>query len=384
MKNCITCLPLTLQSEIKTGFVLTPFVVSMLSKLTGLNSVCCVNLTGMRYKDISKNEIKSRLGNFQVLLNRLGVAPSHYWIDSDPSHIARLGQYCESLAESGKLRCVRKNVLICQCGAVEILAEAVATEWIGEGKVIEKRAGQVFCKLCKTTLNSTDPQCLLLESSLGKVTIQTHPSFYGKEINELQKFNQPILVSRQRTSDYSIPLFGQKWQLDTDFCWSLLFCSLIEDGFQPDVVVVSNHVLKQLVWSLGISRNLSDKIDTVTAIVMPYVSFGESESRLSQTKQVSQLLDRYGQLLVRLLLASALKWDQKEICVSSKQIFWALKGLSNMLATPLTITGSTMTSIQCAFESMDGNFVDRLISDLRKSSGKPLSQYHKLLLGKVL
>lgn len=381
MKKCAISLPLTLLSEIKHGFVLTPFVISALSRLTGLTSVCCVNLTGLRYKGTSRQKVSERFSDFKALLKRLGSPVDHYWADNDSNHIARLQSYCEKLADLGELRSELKTIMVCQCGAVEIVAEATNSDWVMEGRLLEKRYDQFFCKLCSTPLETKQIPCLMLESRFGNVKITTLPSFYDKEVVELQKFDQPVLISRQRESDCEVSLFGKLWQLDTDFCWSLMFCSLLEDGFQPVAVVVSNHVFKQLVWALGISRKLSDKIEHMAVIVTPYVSFGEVGSQLFQTKTVSQLIDRYGRPPTRLLLGSSLKWDQKEICVSSKLIFWTLKAL---LCEPFVSAAGehSMLPIEDAVKLMDGNLVDRLVTDLRKLNTVTLSQYHKLLLGK--
>jgi hypothetical protein len=382
MKECVVCLPLTLLSDIKPGFLLTPFVVSMMAQLAGFTSVCCINLTGLRYQNMTEKDTADRLTRFKVLLKRLGIQINHYWIDSDPSHVLRLQNYCDRLANSGELRASVRSVLICQCGAVEVVAEAINSDWIADGKVLERRNDQIFCKLCNASLEKVRKSCLLLESHFKNVEIVTLPSFYKKEVGALQEFDQPLLVSRNRKSDHSVVLFGQTWQLDTDFCWSLLFCSLLEDGFQPTTIVVSNHNLKQLVWALGISRKLSDRITGVTAVVTPYVNFGEVGSQLSTIGTIQELVDRYGCLPTRLILGSALKWEQKEICVSSKTIFWALKGLSRK---PFTTIGEPIESanqISGIPTLMDGNLIDNLITNLRKEDSLTLSQYHQILLGK--
>lgn len=382
MKKCVVCLPLTLLSEVKLGFVLTPFVVSMVAQLAGLTSVCCVNMTGLRYRDVTEKDMASRFDGFKVILKRLGLRIDHYWADCDPKHVLRLQNYCDRLVDLGELRTSVRSVLICQCGAVEVVAEAVDSDWIVDGKVLERRNDQVFCKLCNASLEKVQKPCLLLESRFKNVEIVTLPSFYKKEVGALQEFDQPLLVSRDRKCDHSVVLFGQTWQLDTDFCWSLLFCSLLEDGFQPTTIVVSNHNLKQLVWALGISRKLSDRITGVTAVVTPYVNFGEVGSQLSTIGTIQELVDRYGCLPTRLILGSALKWEQKEICVSSKTIFWTLKGLSRKPTITTDGLINSTNDISRIPMLMDGNLIDNLITNLRKEDSLTLSQYHQILLGR--
>jgi len=382
MKKCILCLPLTIPSEVKAGLALTPFVVSMASRLTGVASVCCVNLTGLRYEGLEANEITQRFESFQKLLRRLGASIDHYWVDSDVKHIARLQRYCENLVMVGELQSRQIATLICKCGTVEIVAEALHTDWSMEHKVLRREKGNMFCALCNTPLEAKHEPCLMLESHFAKGTLATLPSFYTKEVEALRReFGQPLLVSRQKKGDYRVSLFGKTWRLDTDFCWSLLFCSLIEDGFHPSAVVVSNRSLKPLVWSLGISRKLSDNLQDVTVIVTPFVRFQSDKPQSPSISMLQELIDRYGQSPIRLLMASGLKWDQKEVVVSSSTIFWAIKALSReSVATP--DTSKVPPSLSEALQMMDGNLVDRLVADLRKENRVPLSLYQNLLLGR--
>lgn len=382
MKDCVICLPLTIPSEVKTGLALTPFVVSMLSRLTGAASVCCVNLTGLRYEGLETNEVTQRFESFQKLLGRLGIPIDHFWVDSDANYIDRLQTYCEKLVVAGELQSRQTLTLICQCGAVEVVAEALHTDWLMDHKVLRWEKGLAFCTLCNTSLETKHESCLMLESRFAEGTLTALPSFYTKEVEELRrKFNQPLLISRQKKGDYHTSLFGQTWQLDTDFCWSLLFYSLIEDGFHPSAVVVSNRSLKPLIWSLGISRKLSDNLQNVAVIVTPFVRFESDKLQSPIVTTLQKLIDRYGRSPIRLLMASGLKWNQKEVVVSSSLIFWALKALSReYIAVPNA--SKVPSSLSEALQMMDGDLVERLVTDLRREDCVPLSRYQNLLLGR--
>jgi len=310
MQPCILCLPITLPSEVKPGLVLTPFVVSTISTLTRLIAVCCVNLTGLRYESIHAKEVSVRFKKFQKLLARLGTPISQYWADNDPRHITRLQRYCEELAEIGDLKQNLATTFICQCGAVEVAEEAITSDWTMDRKVMYSRNGRIFCKLCGTQLHSTRKECLFLDSHFGGNPLVTIPGFYQKEVDMLQNgFNQPLLVSRQRKGCYRVSLFNRTWRLDTDFCWSLLFCSLVEDGFDPQAVVISSRSLKPLVWSFGVSRKLHPELNTITAVVTPYVRFETTDPKSPIIGSIMELLDRYGRVPVRLLLGCGLKWN---------------------------------------------------------------------------
>lgn len=380
MKDCIICLPLTIPSEVKTGLVLTPFVVSMLSRLMGATSICCVNLTGLRYEGLEANEVTQRFESFQKLLGRLGIPIDHFWVDSDTNHIDHLQRYCEKLVVDGELQSRQTLTLICQCGAVEVVPEALHADWLMDHKVLRLEKGLAFCALCNTPLETKQEPCLMLESRFAEGTLTTLPSFYTKEVEELRrKFNQPLLISRQKKGDYRVSLFGQMWQLDTDFCWSLLFCSLIEDGFHPSAVVVSNRSLKPLVWSLGISRKLFDSLQDTTAIVTPFVRFESGKPQSPSVDTLQKLIDRYGRLPIRLMMASGLRWDQKEVVVSSGTIFWTLKALSReSIAVPNT--SKAPLPLSEVLQMMDGNLVERLITDFRRENRVLLSRYQNLLL----
>jgi hypothetical protein len=380
MRNCVLCLPLTLPSEVRLGLVLTPFVVSMVSKLTGLASVCCLNLTGMRYKGLKNADISWRSEQFRRLMERLDMPMERYWADSEKNHVARLQDYCDSLVVSGQLQSQVTSRLICKCGAVEIIDGAVNPVLLKNHKVIQQRGNQLFCKLCNTTFDTVHGPSLLLESRFAGGVIKVYPAFYHKEIETLEDdYNQPLLVSRQVKGDVNVLLFGRKWKLDTDFCWSFLFSSLIEEGFRPAVVVVSNRSLKPLVWSLGTSRKLTNLLQGISVIVTPYMQpQGESDSARWIVKE---LIDRYGSPTVRLLLGSALKWGQKEVTLNSSAIFWGLKALArDSVAISCT---SKVHSVPEALELMEGSYVDQLIANLRKTNTVQLSPYGNLLLGKA-
>lgn len=380
MKDCTVCLPLTIPLEVKAGFALTPLVVSMVSRLMGVMSVCCVNLSGLRYEGLKASKVAQRFKNFKRVLDRLGTPIGHYWVDNDANHVDRLQEYCEKLVISGELQSRQTSTLICQCGAVEVVAEALHADWLMDYKVLRWEHDRAFCTLCKTPLETKHEPCLMLESHFTKGSLATFPSFYAKEVEALRgEFSQPLLISRQKKGDYRVSLLGKTWRLDADFCWSLLFCSLIEDGFRPSAIVVSNRSLKPLVWSLGISRKLSDSLQDMTVIVTPFVRFEGGKSQSSSVNTLEQLIDRYGRLPIRLLMASGLKWSQKEVMVSSDRIFWTLKALARE-SVVVPDTSKAVPSLSEIMQLMDGSIVERLITDLRKENRVPLSRYQNLLL----
>lgn len=382
MRDCIICLPLTIPSEVKIGLVMAPFIVSMLSRLTGAASVCCVSLTGLRYEGVGSDEIAHCFESFRKLLCRMGIPIDHFWADSDTGHIDRLQGYCEKLVAIGALQHRQTQTLICQCGAVEILPEALHADWSRNHKVLRLEESGVFCMLCNTPLETRQGHCLMLESRFAEETLSVLPSFYAREIGELRKkFHQPLLISRQKKNGRRVSLFGQMWRLDTDFCWSLLFCSLLEDGFRPSAVVVSSRSLKPLVWSLGISRNLSGNLRDTAIIVTPFVRFESGKPSSSGATILRKLVDRYGRLPIRLMMASGLKWDQKEVVVSSSALFWALKSLGReSVVTIPADTNKVALPLSKALQMMKGNLAERLITDLRKKKRVSLSQYQHLLL----
>lgn len=383
MKECITCLPITLPSEVRPGLALTPFVVSVLAKLTGHTSVCCINMKGLRYRNLAKGTVEQRLVQFRSLLQRLELDIDAYWFDNDPGHAARLQGYCEQLAAHGELRRQTENVLICRCGAAEILQSAIDVEWMMDRKVVRFQEGQMSCKLCATSLQNVRKPCLLLESRFAQSVSAVFPSFYNEEIEELRhKSQQPLLISRERREGYRVRIFERTWWLDIDFCWSLLFCSLLEDGFQPVAVVVSSRSLKPLLWAVGISGKLSERLANLQVIVTPFASFTGSDAVRHQPRSLQQLIDRYGRTPVRLLLADALKWKQKEVKVSSSVIFWALKGLASAPRPHLEERQLAVSSITETIRLMDGNLIETVISDLRKKNEVRLSPYHSLLVGR--
>lgn len=378
MKSCVLCLPLTIPSEIKPGLILTPFTVSVMSRLTGLASVCCVNLTGLRYTDISNKNVFKRFKELKTQLKRLGSSVDHYWTDNSLEYIASLQRYCDSLVASGDLQCHLSKILICDCGAVEIIKEAISSDWSTDRKVIYQSGGKIFCRRCNTQLKEAREHVLLLRTEFSGNPIVVTPSFYQKEVDTLQEgFSQPILVSRRKKNGRQVLLFGRAWQLDTDFCWSLLLCSLVEDKYDPRVVVVSSRSLKPLVWTFGVSHKVYRYLGPIMAIVTPYVQF-----KRYQQCALSKLIDRYGQVPIRLLLASGLRWNKKDTLVDSNIIFWTIKALEKN--SKYVTHASKIVSAFEACALSDGHSTDCLISDLRKLDQVVLSPYQNILLEGVL
>ncbi|MDE1941069.1 MAG: hypothetical protein KGI66_03040 [Patescibacteria group bacterium] len=381
MKPAIICLPITIPADVKPGLALTPFTVWTVSKLLALSSVCSINLTGMKYAGMGSNEVTGRFTTFKKIMDRLGMRFDSYWLDNEQSHVKSLQGYCDELASSHCLRSEHLEILSCDCGAVEILKDAVSSKWATERKLIKDVDGQLQCRLCHSILKSDASQVLVLNSGFNGNPITAFPTFYQKEVDSLQaEYNQPVLVSRKRKLGNKVWLFGREWTLDTDFCWSFLFRSLQKAGFDSEVVVISNRSIKPLVLSYGISRKTGANIKPISAIVTPFATIKGGLASTSHQITIPSLVDRYGATPVRFLLGDCLKWEQKDLVVDSSIIFWTMKALEK--AADYTETAAKVVSIREALSMSDGNSIASFITGMRRSEKVSLTPYQKLLLGK--
>ncbi|MEN9523967.1 MAG: hypothetical protein RL536_36 [Candidatus Parcubacteria bacterium] len=381
MKPTIMCLPITIPAEIKPGLVLTPFTVWTMSKLLGVSSVCSINLTGMKYAGMRAAEITNRYRMFERIMGRLGIKFDSYWLDNDQSHTISLQEYCDQLSDNHCLKQKNLEVLACSCGAVEVLKDAVTSKWATERKLIREVGGQLQCKLCDSPLKSERDQVLVMDSGFNGNPIKAFPSFYQKEIDALQsEYNQPVLVSRKRKPGRKVRLFEREWTLDTDFCWSFLFHSFRNAGFDPEVVVVSNRSIKPLVLSYGISRKICGDVSPISAVVTPFARIKNSPVSNIHKASISSLIDRYGGTPVRFLLGSCLKWEQKDLVVDSSLIFWTMKALEK--ASDSTESTTSNVSLPEALAMSDGNAIPSFIAGIRRSEKIVLTPYQKLLIGK--
>lgn len=382
MKPAVMCLPLTIPTDIRLGLILTPFTVWIMSKLLALPSVCSINLTGMKYAGLRTDKITGRYEMFKKIMDRLGIKFDCYWLDNDLSHIASLQGYCDELVSSNCLRSEDLEIIACNCGAVEVLKDAVASKWATERKLISEVEGQLRCKLCNSQLKSECDHVLVLDSGLGGNPIAAFPTFYQKEIDTLQAdYNQPVLVSRRKKLGRKVQLFGRAWTLDTDFCWSFLFCSLQKTELEPEIVVISNRSIKPLVLSYGISRKVNADMKPISAVVTPYARITGSLALTSHQTTISPLVDRYGTTPVRFLLGGCLKWEQKDLIVDSSLIFWAMKALEK-LSDHAEAAAKAVTSITEAMSMSDGNSIASFVTSMRRSEKIVLTPYQRLLLGK--
>lgn len=383
MKPTIMCLPITIPPDIKPGLVLTPFTVWMMSKLLALSSVCSINLTGMKYAGIGTDRVTDRYRMFKKTMGRLGIKFDSYWLDNDPSHLVSLQEHCDYLSSIDRLKSKDLEVLTCTCGAVEVLRDAIISKWATERKLIKEVDGQLHCKLCNSTFKSEHDQVLVLDSGFSGNPITAFPTFYQKEIDSLQvDYNQPVLVSRRKKLGRKVQLFGREWTLDTDFCWSFLFCSLQKAGFDPEVVVISNRSIKPLVLSYGISRKANVNLKPISAVVTPFTRIKDGPTSTLHQKTISSLVDRYGRIPMRFLLGNYLKWEQKDLTVDSSVIFWTMKAFEKVPANMETETVANTVSISKALSMSDGNAITSFITSIRRSEKIVLTPYQKLLLGK--
>lgn len=381
MKPAIICLPITIPADIKPGLALTPFTVWIMSKLLALSSVCSINLTGMKYAGMGSNEVMGRFTTFKRMMDRLGMRFNSYWLDNEQSHVKSLQGYCDKLASSHCLRSEHLEMLACDCGAVEILKDAVSSKWATERKLIKEVDGQLQCRLCNSILKSDASKVLVLDSGFDGNPITAFPTFYQKEVDSLQaEYNQPVLVSRKRKLGNKVRLFGCEWTLDTDFCWSFLFHSLQRAGFDPEVVVISNRSIKPLVLSYGISRKADASIKPISAVVTPFVAIKGGLASTSHQITISSLVDRYGATPVRFLFGDCLKWEQKDLIVDSSIIFWTMKALEKTAG--YTEIVAKAVSIPEALSMSGGNSIASLITGMRRSEKVSLTPYQKLLFGK--
>lgn len=382
-KECIISLPITLQKHITTGLVVTPFVVSVLAKLTGLTSICCMNLVGMKYADLSKEKVGSRCRKFQHTLNMSGINIDDYWFDDDINYTSSVQEYCEELASKGLLQVKNTPTYICKCGAVELTLDELEG-YMFEKKVVSVKNKKASCSLCNSYLEEVcgDKLFIRFPSHKNDNLLETLPSAYSQEINELRKSLQnSILVSRRHRGKITINLFGNEWKLDTDFCWSFLFCSLLAKNKIVRAVVISNRSLKQVVWSWLISSNVCQLLVRPIIIVTPFVVFPKTQSQFGfSSNDFRNLLNRYGKLSALALIAGSIKWRHKNVSVNRGELFWILKSLEN-LPQKFMYENIDLNPIclKDAVEEMDGNKICDFISQLRKEQICQMTKYQKFL-----
>ena len=276
----------------------TPLVGDFVAKATGRSLMLPINRLGEEDLDLT---------GYQAGLAALGISPYKIRFDNEKGFLEFMENYVYEQYREGALEVSEEQLLVCNCGAVEILNEATAK--------IEKRTngktfrilpyGKIACKKCKSAATLLTTPCLMRlpkEQSVGVVDVQPHP-YRGCVLDHLSiYFGCKHLISRQRETAMKVNLQGTEFHLDNDYIWLHYGRYLRTIGENPDVIVASNHSLRKGAIYAAFMAECGD--EPINLVVTPYVDLTKQLGDCS----VKALSAKYPPSVLRAFMLIHLNW----------------------------------------------------------------------------
>ncbi|MBX4205391.1 MAG: hypothetical protein KW788_04395 [Candidatus Doudnabacteria bacterium] len=314
MEKSVITLPITPTANPPLGLIASILVGDFAARNLGLKFVLALG-PQMLLKEVDR---ESTVQSFLRHLNFVGVRPDFVWrIDSKKSR-DEIRSFTSILVARGLIRSESASVETCPCGALEKLTESV--EWYEKRRLYTRTLGGLCCKFCqKLALRELKPVCRFFAVP-GSAKINPFPNFYSKElVKQTEQIERTsFMVSRARESTMKITVNGNEFGLDEDFAWQMYLSTMPAYGFEPTVILGSNHNLRALVL-IATLQNHECTTKPLTVLIPPYF-LGEGRQRLGSEHGLELLANVHLKNSIRVLVGSSLNWTQKESVLQISQL----------------------------------------------------------------
>lgn len=312
--ECITTLPLSPVASPNIGLLSAPFVMDVFGKKLGKSCILSLNTNGSKLAgQIRENHVSGFLSS----VNSLGVNSSYVWRDDQKENQSLVSCFFYQLVRDGHVCKEKADVIKCECGAVECLAEV---EMISPSRSIcLLKNGKRYCQICNTEAVLTNESVYLFKFPFNFNPKIVFPDFYRKELKALSiKFQGcKFLISRSRSSSVSVFTEDGKVLLDVDFVWQMFLSVLCSLGHNPIMLIGGSKNLMACCFSM-IMFQLINKRDI--ALVIPPYFLGPGRKPLKGREfLVENLFFEFNKKTIRLLLSTAVNWSKKESVLDFRQ-----------------------------------------------------------------
>jgi len=285
----IITLPVAPYSKMSVGKMTTPILGESLAKSMNCKFVMSVNM-------LSTYQQRESDGFFK-LMKEYDINPDLYWLDKD--HINELIDKVYYLINNGYIQEEEKNILICDCGKVEINKENLNTINY-EDSLITFLNNKYYCKCCSNECKLVSKKVLVFTSSkVDKTNMKFYPNFINRDkitFDNTVGVND-IIISRDRNTGIIIEINNNQYNLDVDFLWEI-YLSLFNE--KEKIVMCCNRQLYQLYMVGMLEKCFKNDANTV-CLATPY---------LEHSNRQDELLNRKISLKIYSLLV--LKWAKKD------------------------------------------------------------------------
>jgi hypothetical protein len=357
--KCVTTLPISPVFQPTLGLSSIPFIMDIFSKRLGMKSVLTLNVNGLKLSGQKRDDVALR---YVSILNSIDIKPDNLWMDNYEENLSWVEIFfCQLLSKKHIIK-ERSPLIKCDCGAVECLQEAEAAS--PARTIFLVKEGKKYCKICKNEVKSSNETVYLFKFPSNFVFNGIFPAFYTREMEALAKKFQGrrFLISKSRPSALEIQVKGKKVTLDVDFVWQLFLPILNRYGHNPDILIGGSKNLMACCFSIIFYNFIDQK--NISLIIPPYYLASNRKSLKGEEYSIENLLKKYDQKTLRLLLSSALNWQKKESVIDF------LFGDFIQKISYRVFSNSKVTGLQEAINDFDGRKIKTLLSKFRKTKEK--------------
>lgn len=365
MIKCVVTLPITPVANPSLGLVASILVGDVIARNLGMKFVLALGVQGMR---IPTAELEDTVNSFLSYLNNVGIRPDYTWRSDSEENRMLLEKFFSKLTDDSFVEQMLAEVLECPCGAIEKLADAI--EWNEKRQLYIVRDGMIYCRICGGLSEKIQRIGYRFHLKEGVSGIELHPSSYTNEVQEqIRRFSKMrVLVSRRREAAVSIKHGDETVSLDPDFVWQMYLPALSVSGFDPCILLGSNHTLRALVLVRAVQQALSPK--SSLKIVIPPYFLGEGRKRLGgESFSMNTLLLKHKINSLRAIVGMSLNWRQKESVIQTSQL--ALLDKMDQSFRSIAIQGKLISDIPALFDHCNCNKIRETVGLVRRHKKIP-------------
>ena len=267
-------------------------------------------------------------------INIRGFSKLSFQTDGSKKYQNFVSKQLECLFEKGLVKFENKIILLCECGKVEILKEAVGDVLVYKKRksllIQDKKDGSSKCSLCSSKLKEKEEIVAILKFPDSKYSNLTetniYPNIFIKEIIGIYKWylSHGTVISRShKKTNLTFQIDNKSISLDTDFWWSL-YLGYIAQKDQQIYLVTGQASLNHATRVILICSVLFPKIK-IELVIHPVIRINDSKSNMSEYT-VDEYLTACGNTkIARAFLSLGLHWGHSSIKIPSTDLFFIQK-----------------------------------------------------------
>ncbi len=327
-EHLVSTLPITppRTEDPKLFFFFSPLVANIVAKKLEKGLLLPINLTGMKLQGQSDLQKEKLAQQYYTHIQKLGIYNFAPWRDSDPNFREYVGETIASLHEKGLIQIENHRIISCPCGALELPESYLKTNKIPEGKVFSINSnGEIRCQLCGGIGQAKASEVLVLHLPPDTPPIKVNPISHSTRVRKvfLDLTAEPLVISRNRETEFTANIAGRDFYIDVDFAWALLGGHLSAMSKDVQFWTVASRTLRKGVLVSKLQEILTGKAGQL--IITPYVRNSPSFSEVAL---------RFGKDTAVFFMLAHLFWEQLEVRADSRLIFWTIKALSRRITQP--------------------------------------------------